>query len=69
MKAAEKLEKKIWGLTSLRAKCPTCKKVFDRPYYDWGYKIGKEMYCTYRCMREAEQKKCKPLRGERGARA
>lgn len=45
-------------------RCKRCKKEFERPATGWGWTIGNDKYCTYRCMREQEKEdmgKCKIL--------
>lgn len=44
---------KAYGVT-VTNKCKHCKKVFERPNGEWGYKIGNDYFCRYKCMR-AEQ--------------
>lgn len=45
---------KAYGLTK-QTKCKHCKKVFERPNGEWGYRIGNDYFCGYKCLR-AEQK-------------
>lgn len=45
---------KVYGF-SITTKCKHCRKVFERPHADWGYKIGDDFFCTYKCMREEER--------------
>lgn len=41
---------------SRTTKCKNCKKPFERPAKEWGWKVGDKLCCTYRCMRELEKK-------------
>lgn len=45
---------KAYGLTR-QTKCKHCKKIFERPNGEWGYRIGNNYFCGYKCLR-AEQK-------------
>lgn len=38
-------------------KCKRCRKNFEKPYAEWGYTIGNELFCTYKCMREEEKER------------
>jgi hypothetical protein len=37
-----------------RKQCPQCGQEFSYTS-DWGYQLGDERYCSYRCVREAEK--------------
>lgn len=48
-------------------KCPVCKKIFElETMGQWGWNIGNELFCTYKCMRVREKERMgKPRRGGR----
>lgn len=55
-KKAESPKGTLSGMAPLVAKCENCGIRFERAYNDWGYMIGKHLFCTYRCMRAYERK-------------
>lgn len=42
---------------TIPAICAECGKEFERSQKDWGYVIGKELFCTYKCMRAAQKRR------------
>lgn len=48
-------------------KCPVCKKIFElETLGQWGWNIGRELFCSYKCMRTREKENVKaPKRGAR----
>lgn len=35
--------------------CKRCGKPFEKPAAGWGWTIGRDSFCTYKCMREQEK--------------
>lgn len=40
-------------------RCPECDTIFLVPARVWGYKLNGKKYCSYKCLRAAENKKKK----------
>lgn len=44
------------SLQGISRVCPECGATFVKTGKAWGYKIGQNQYCTYKCMRRAEKR-------------